>query len=137
MNNHIAQLNETLDYQALQKDGGPATYTKQIGYGLGYLVATVIVFGDNYDQVKVTFNNSAGQLNPVSGIFLNPQNTTVTNQVLNSGLMTLTIVIISFEPPTPDTRGSVSLTASWTDLNGSGKFPYTGPIANWTNPPSQ
>ncbi|WP_222165186.1 hypothetical protein [Edaphocola aurantiacus] len=136
MSNHIAQLNETLDYQALQKEGGPATYTKQIGYGLGYLVATVIVFGDNYDQAKITFANSAGQLFPVSGIFLNPQNTTVKNAKLTSGLMTLMIDIISFEPPTPDTRGSVSLTGSWTDLNGSGNYQYTGPIANWTNPPS-
>ena len=137
MSNHTAQLNETLDYQALQKDGGPATYTKQIGYGLGYLVATVIVFGDNYDQVKVTFNNSAGQLFPVSGIFLNPQNTTVKNAVMTSGLMILHVDIISFEPPTPDTRGSVSLSAYWTDLNGSGRYPFSGQIASWTNPPAQ
>ncbi|MNS12473.1 hypothetical protein [Edaphocola flava] len=136
MNNNISQEFETLDLLALRALGGPATYTKQIGYGLSYLAATVLVFGDNYDQVKVTFNNSAGQLSPTSGIFLSPQNTTVTDQVLNAGLMTLTITSISLEPPTPDNKGSVSLSAYWTNLNGTGKTPYNGPIATWTNPPS-
>ena len=136
MNNNTSQEFETLDIKALQAQGGPATYTKKTGYGLSYLAATVLVFGDNYEQVKVTFTNSAGQLYPVSGIFLNPQNTTATNVVLTSGLMTLTIASISLEPPTPDTKGSVSLSATWTDLNGSGKTPFNGMIASWTNPPS-
>ncbi|WP_222165185.1 hypothetical protein [Edaphocola aurantiacus] len=136
MNNNISQEFETLDIQALRALGGPATYTKQIGYGLSYLAATVLVFGDNYDQVKVTFTNSAGQLSPTSGIFLSPQNTTATNQILTAGLMTLTIASISLEPPTPDTKGSVSLSATWTDLNGTGKSAFNGAIASWTNPPS-
>ena len=127
---------ETLDYEKLKLEGGPATYTKQIGYGLYYLVATVQVFGTAYDQAKITFSNSAGPLLPMQGIFLNPQHTTETDDVLSSGLMVLKVSYITLVPPTPDTSGSVSIQASWTDLNGTGKTQFTGPIASWTNPPS-
>lgn len=127
---------ESIDYEKLKLEGGPVTYTKQIGYGLYYLVATVQVFGDAYDQAKITFSNSAGPLFPMQGIFLNPQHTTENNDVLTSGLMTLTVGTITLVPPTPNNNGSVSIQASWTDLNGTGKSQFTGPIANWTNPPS-
>ncbi|WP_259065282.1 hypothetical protein HDF24_01165 [Mucilaginibacter sp. X4EP1] len=127
---------EAIDFDKLQAAGGPVSYNKQIGYGTFFLTSTVLVFGDNYDQVKITFTNSAG-LFPNAPIFLNPQNTTQTNTILNSGLMTLTVDSVSLFPPTPDTLGSVALTAHWTDLNGNGKNSFVGTIASWTNPPAK
>jgi hypothetical protein len=128
---------EPIDFDKLQTAGGPVSYPKQIGYGpLYFLTSTVLVFGDNYDQVKVTFSNLAG-LFPNAPIFLNPQNTIQSGLIWNNGLMTLTIKEIQLFPPTPDTLGSVSLNASWTDINGSGKQQFTGTIASWTNPPSK
>jgi hypothetical protein len=131
MSTHI----ESVDYAKLQAAGGPVSFTKQIGYGpLYYLTATVLVFGDSYDQVQVTFTNLAG-LFPNAPIFLNTQDTTQTNLVFNNGLMTLTINQVQLFAPTPDTAGSVSLNAKWTDINGSGSQSFVGTIARWTNPP--
>jgi len=128
---------ESIDYEQLQAVGGPVSYPKQIGYGpLYFLSSNVLVFSDNYDQVKVTFSNLAG-LFPNAPIFLSPQNTIQSNLILNNGLTTLTIKEIQLFPPTPDTQGTVLLSAYWTDINGNGKQPFTGTIASWTNPPSK
>lgn len=124
---------EQIDFKLLAAAGGPVSYSKQLGYGVYFLTSTTVVFGDNYDQVKVTFANSAGSF-PIE-IFLSPQNTILTNQTTSSGLMTLTVDQIQLFPPTPDTAGYVQLSAHWTDLTGQGKYSFSNPIAKWTNPP--
>jgi hypothetical protein len=136
MSTHTEPI-ESIDYQKLQAAGGPVTYNTQIGYGpLFFLQATILVFGDNYEKVKITFTNLAG-LFPDAPIFLVPQNNIQTGLILNNGLMTLNVTKAQLFDPTPDTPGSVLLSAYWTDANGSGKQPFTGTIATWTNPPAK
>lgn len=126
--------NSPIDFSLLQKEGGPVSYSKQVGYGNAFLTANILVFGDTYNMVKVTFTNSSGTFpNP---IYLNPNNLIQTNITVESGLMTLSIKEIQLYTPTPDDNGSVYLNATWTDLNGKGNYSYVDPIANWSNPPA-
>ncbi|UOQ70186.1 hypothetical protein [Hymenobacter cellulosilyticus] len=93
-----------VDFSRLQKEGGPVTYSKQIGYGNAFLSANILVFGDTYNMVKVTFTNSAGTFpNP---IYLNPNNLIQTDITVESGLMTLSIKVIQLYTPTPTTTAA-------------------------------
>lgn len=127
-------IDSPIDFSKLQAAGGPVSYSKQIGYGNAYLSSTVFVSGDEYNQVKITFTNSAGTF--PNAIYLNPNNLIQANLTRRSGLMTLFIKEIQLYPPTPDDSGSVYIDATWTDMNGKGSSVYTSSIAVWSNPPT-
>jgi hypothetical protein len=115
--------------------GGPFPVNMQIGYGNNYYLQSTCLIsqspgGSTYDSAKISFTDIAGTFQP-GAIFLNPQNPTVNNVTLQSGLQVLTITNLAMGFPTPDTQGNITLQCSYTDYNGKNPKQFNGTIAVW------